>query len=103
MGSHFFWPGPEPLNLFLFAPTGFQVWAEDTSCWGSLAALLLTDVVEEYAGRPLVLFSLRPHGSGQVRTGPRHVPYPFLCFRRTRPSVLTCEEAVGSRAPTGVH
>ncbi len=56
------------------------MWAEDTSCWGSLAASLLTDVVEEYAGRPLVLFSLRPHSSGQVRNDHLRVLYLFEVF-----------------------
>ncbi|PNH08711.1 Protein misato 1 [Tetrabaena socialis] len=39
---------------------GFQVFVDDHTGFGALAAAALAEVVEDYAGRPLVLFSLRP-------------------------------------------
>ncbi|GIM06508.1 hypothetical protein Vretimale_10810 [Volvox reticuliferus] len=41
---------------------GFQVMVDDLTGFGALAATVLEEVVEEYSGRPLVLFSLRPPG-----------------------------------------
>ncbi|GIL55436.1 hypothetical protein Vafri_10997 [Volvox africanus] len=41
---------------------GFQVLVDDLTGFGALAAAVLEEVVEEYSGRPLVLFSLRRPG-----------------------------------------
>ncbi|GLI60532.1 hypothetical protein VaNZ11_002679 [Volvox africanus] len=41
---------------------GFQVLIDDLTGFGALAAAVLEEVVEEYSGRPLVLFSVRQPG-----------------------------------------
>ncbi|GFR39723.1 hypothetical protein Agub_g204, partial [Astrephomene gubernaculifera] len=48
---------------------GFQVFADDLTGFGALAAAVLSEVAEEYGSRPRVLFSLRQPGQGQGGRG----------------------------------
>ena len=76
-----------------YCRTGFQILVDDQTGFGGYAAAVLSEVVEDFPGRPRVLFSLRQPGAW---AGAADVAGPGLPVSTAQ---MTARARCGWRAP----